>query len=361
MERVTNIAQTIEMAAEQAKYDDCAKRLLSYEAIIAWILKECTREFSKYSVKFIMANCLRDKPEISVRAVHQDQPDKKERLDGDSMVDKANSESTSINEGTVYYDIRLRAYLPNVDEPIIIYINLEIQLDDKPGYPIIKRALYYCARMLSEQYGTEFTKEHYERLRKVYSIWICPTPAQKRQNTILRYHMAGERVFGNVEVDAENSDLLEAVIINLGEAEKQTDNDILNLLNALFSDTMPPEEKKKVLSEDFNIAMTEKLESEVQGMCNISEGLVRKGEVIGEKRGVIIGRKEGEVIGEKRGKIIGREEGEVIGRKEGKIDERTETIKNMISKGKTPEEISDWCGYDLDFVKEVAEGKLQTV
>jgi hypothetical protein len=49
------------------------------------------------------------------------------------------------------------------------------------------------------------------------------------------------------------------------------------------------------------------------------------------------------------------------GRKEGEINSRIETIKNMISKGKTPEEISDWCGYDLDFVKKVAEGKLQTV
>jgi hypothetical protein len=53
--------------------------------------------------------------------------------------------------------------------------------------------------------------------------------------------------------------------------------------------------------------------------------------------------------------------GVIIGLKEGRINVRIETIKNMISKGKTLEEISDWCGYDLDFVKEVAEGKLQTV
>jgi predicted transposase YdaD len=77
--------------------------------------------------------------------------------------------------------------------------------------------------------------------------------------------------------------------------------------------------------------------------------LVRKGEVIGEKRGKVIGRKEGEVIGEKRGEMIGR------------INSRIETIKNMISKGKTSEEISDWCGYDLDFVREVVEGKLPNI
>ena len=39
-----------------------------------------------------------------------------------------------------------------------------------PGYPIIKRALYYCSRMISFQYGSEFTEAHYEKIRKVYSI-----------------------------------------------------------------------------------------------------------------------------------------------------------------------------------------------
>jgi hypothetical protein len=39
----------------------------------------------------------------------------------------------------------------------------------------------------------------------------------------------------------------------------------------------------------------------------------------------------------------------------------TKTVKNMLSKGKTPEEIADLCGYDLDFVNEVAESLTQTV
>ena len=36
--------------------------------------------------------------------------------------------------------------------------------------------------MISEQYGTIFTNEHYEEIQKVYSIWICPDPAKKRKN-----------------------------------------------------------------------------------------------------------------------------------------------------------------------------------
>jgi hypothetical protein len=37
----------------------------------------------------------------------------------------------------------------------------------------------------------------------------------------------------------------------------------------------------------------------------------------------------------------------------------TKTVKNMLSKGKTPEEIADLCGYDLNFVNEVAESLTQ--
>ena len=33
-----------------------------------------------------------------------------------------------------------------------------------------------------------FVDEHYEKVEKVYSIWICPDPAKKRKNGIFKYH-----------------------------------------------------------------------------------------------------------------------------------------------------------------------------
>jgi hypothetical protein len=84
--RQTDIAQTIDLALDKAKYDECAKKLLSYKSIIAWILKSCTKEFSQYSIAFIMDHCLKGKAEISQRAVHQDQPDREERLDRDFKI-----------------------------------------------------------------------------------------------------------------------------------------------------------------------------------------------------------------------------------------------------------------------------------
>ena len=53
--------------------------------------------------------------------------------------------------------------------------------DFYPGYPIVKRNLYYCCRLVSSQYGTDFTNSHYEKIKKVYSIFICMNPPNYRR------------------------------------------------------------------------------------------------------------------------------------------------------------------------------------
>ena len=277
MIRQTGLAQAIDIAGNRAKYDECAKKLLSYKAIIAWILKSCTKEFSQYEVQYICDNCLKEEVEVSTHAVHQDELGKDKKLGGDERIDGMNTESNSIQEHTIYYDIRLPAFLPKSNERVRLILNLEIQLDDTPGYPIVKRGFYYCGRMISEQYGTVFVDEHYEKVEKVYSIWICPDPAKKRKNGIFKYHTIEDIIYGEPYTKEENYDLMEVVILNLGDADKSSDLAILDLLNVLFSTTTTPEEKKRRLHNEFEIAMTAEFESEVQEMCNLSEALVEQG------------------------------------------------------------------------------------
>jgi predicted transposase YdaD len=52
-----------------------------------------------------------------------------------------------------------------------------------------------------------------------------------------------------------------------------------------------------------------------------------------------------------------REEGRV----EGRAEERKQMISQMLRAGKTPEEITDFCGYDLTEVQAVADSMLTTV
>lgn len=293
MERQTDLAEAIDVVADKAQYDRCVKKLLAFKAIDAWILKTCVKEFYPYSVEYITEHCLSGEVEISEHAVHQDQLNRSKKVNGDEQVTKMNSESSSVNEGTVYYDVRFTAIAPTNGEIIKLIINLEIQTNDKPGYELVTRGIYYCARMISEQHDSVFIGEHYEKIQKVYSIWICPSTPECRKNQMTRYHMTKDQVIGNTYVKEEAYDLMEIIILSLGEPENDADCSILNLLNTLFSPSVLLDEKKSVLSEKYNIAMTAELESEVHRMCNLSTAIENQG----IKKGLEEGRAEGRVEG----------------------------------------------------------------
>lgn len=53
---------------------------------------------------------------------------------------------------------------------------------------------------------------------------------------------------------------------------------------SLFHSTRAVTEKKKILEEEFGVAMNEKLEREVFVMCNLSQGVKAEGISIGEMR-----------------------------------------------------------------------------
>lgn len=79
---------------------------------------------------------------------------------------------------------------------------------------------------------------------------------------------------------------MEVVIVNLGDADKESDLETLDLLNTLFSLSISPETKKARLQDAFGIAMTEEFESEVQDMCNLGKALVEQGIEQGVEQGV---------------------------------------------------------------------------
>ncbi len=72
-----------------------------------------------------------------------------------------------------------------------------------------------------------------------------------------------------------------------------------------------PEEKKKVLSEKYNIAMTTEIETEIQNMCNLSTVIERKGivagRVEGRSEGFDIGRFETTTMYYRKGRITAEE------------------------------------------------------
>ncbi len=295
MEVETQLAKLIQVTNEKAKYDTQVKKLLANEAILAWILKTCTEEFASYSPNEII-KCIEGKPEISEKAVHSDELDAEEAAkltSSDKSVEGSNTEDASIKEHTIYYDVRVNASAPGNGQPIQLIINVEAQLDTAPGYPIEKRAIYYCCRLISAQYGTVFNHSEYGKIRKVYSIWFCPNSAKKRENTIKKISLEESSMYGELESRKSDTDLLQAIIVNLGDPDQPVDSRILRLMNVLLSNKKDVQTKQKVMQDEFHIAMTMELKSEVSELCNLSQGIYNEGLDKGIEGAVALLRKAG--------------------------------------------------------------------
>ena len=287
MERMikSEIAKSIETTNQEAQYDSCVKKLLSEKIILAWILKECVEEFKPFSIKQILKESFEDEPQISTVAVDQDELDYEEESadnnfeeEGSPWIEGMNSEDNSIREGKVYYDIRFSARVPGTKEPVRLIINLEAQKSSKTPYPIIKRAIYYVSRMISSQKNRIFMKSHYEKVRKVCSIWIQMNVDEDMANTITEYSIAEKNIVGSVKEKKTDYDLLSVVMLRLGNADQAKNEPILRLLDVLLSREKQPEEKKEILERDFDIPMTVEMKEEVQVMCNLGEGIYEQAE-----------------------------------------------------------------------------------
>ena len=288
MEMQTSLANAVDSSDKKEKYDANAKLLLSHKEILAWILKGCALEFKDFSIEFIRDYCIEGIPEISIKAVHQNE---KDISTGTSRIIGDNTEDINLSEGKITYDIRFTAIVPKTNETIQLFINVEAQVDTTPGYPIIKRAIYYCSRMISAQHGTVFENEEYGKIRKVYSIWVCPDPPKKKQNSITKYHMGPELIEGNVVDKEQDYDLLDVVIISVGK-EAESENKLLQLLNTLFTSGKTSSQTKKILETEFGIQITVELGEEVERMCNLSDAIWNEGKAEGKAEGRIVGNIE---------------------------------------------------------------------
>ena len=158
MEIENTLAKNITAAGEKAAYDAACKRLLANKIILALIMKISIEEYKTHSIHAIAEKYLAGVPQIAEETA---KPSEETRNRGEQIQGVKNEDST-IQEGTITYDIRFLAIVPGTGETIRLMVNVEAQNDFYPGYPIIKRALYYCSRMISSQYGSEFTETQYE-------------------------------------------------------------------------------------------------------------------------------------------------------------------------------------------------------
>ena len=116
--------------------------------------------------------------EISCHPV-EDLPDK---------LNEKNVESKSVNEGTIYYDVLFDIGLPGGKANRVI-VDIEAQNKYNPGYHMLNRGSFYCGRMVSAQKESVFHNSDYDKLQKVYSIWLCIDPGEEVRGVCNTYSM----------------------------------------------------------------------------------------------------------------------------------------------------------------------------
>ena len=250
-------------------YDAACRDVLSEQGIAAHIMKTCVEEFKDVPIKEII-RYIQGKPEVGVVLVNPQ--GEVTRIEG------LQNESKSETESTVTFDARFTVLAPGTGEVIKLIINLEAQNDYHPGYPLLKRGVYYCARLISSQYGTVFVKSDYGKIQKVYSIWVCVNPTQKTEYSITSYHMKEKNIVGSVEAERQHYDLLNVVMICLGKKKYTELTGLLRLLNMMMVDNyLTKQQKRQILTDEFDVEITPELEKGVTKMCNLSEGIEKNG------------------------------------------------------------------------------------
>ncbi len=244
----TSLANAIDTVGDDAIYDDACKRLLSYKDVLARILKECVSEYKGYDIETIK-NCIGKNISVSKEAVHQFE-----------RVVNENTEDGTVTEGLVKFDIKFTAITPD-KEPIQLIINVENQNDYSPGYPLVKRCIYYACRLISAEHETVFKNDDYDKIVKVYTIWICTSNFEKEEPRITEFVLDKKELLGkSYPIKKKDYDLLDIIIIRLCKNPNDYDSDIIRFLTYLLSHKFSVAERKRVLSQDYNIKMHEVLE-----------------------------------------------------------------------------------------------------
>ena len=331
-ERNNHLGKALDAAAMRAEYDEHVKRLLADKQILAWIMKNTVEEFEDMTIQDIIP-CI-EPPEIGTVSV--------DPYNGE-IIGQPN-ESNIPYEGKMYYDIRFNAKAPERrSTEIHLMFDIEAQKDPNPGYDLVTRSIVYCSRMISEQYSRVFTGKDYDKVQKVYSIWVVMNCGRDSANTISAYKLQHVPLHGEYKDDSRY-DLVNSVFIRLpkdGAADKAINKPeaIHKMLSTLFTDELPPGDKKRILKEEYDINTTIPMEGEMQSMCNLSEAIYERGIERGMAQGMAQGLEQGIAQGIEQGMAQGMEQGREqysrqmakLGQfllKEGRMDELSAILNN---------------------------------
>lgn len=309
MKTQTHLKNTIDaIDSDKAKYDKNIKELLADIQVLSRILKYTVEEVKDLTIEEII-ECIDDQSiEVGTALVDPG-------LTNTGRIENVQTENSVPNEGYISFDIRFSIHYKK--KTIKIIINIEAQKSTDPvklGYHLENRIIFYLSRLISSQKQREFFHSEYDKIKKVYSIWIC-MDASNDEDSVNKISLKEETLFGKPSAFSQ-LDKMCGIVIWIREQNdvEESKNQLIAMLEDLLKDEAI-EKKKKNLEKKYNMKMTLDLERRIDDMCNLSD--------VVEERGI-----------EK-------------GIEKGTEKERTRVIQKMIGKGYTKEDI-----LDLDYTED---------
>ena len=247
MKRNTIFYEALELAGMKAQYDGHVKKLLSFRQVISQIL---VRTLTEYEGRTPLEAARWIEPETFPRSGKRT---KRPEREASLLVGKS-------------------------------------EVSDSPG-----EGIFYAAKMLTEQYGRCFSKSNYQKLRKVYSIWVCMNVPNYIGNALVEYKISRNDGIGSGPEKQKNYDKLSVILICLNTKKGLGEPGSLHhFLNVLLSPSMDAAEKIKILSRVYGIKMEKGFRKELEDMWNLGEAIEEKALRKGRKEG----RKEGSRMGD---------------------------------------------------------------
>lgn len=266
-------------------YDAAAKQLLACRPILAFVLKNTIAELANCTVEEIGNELIDEEVNTSAVPVHA-------RGLRSPLVWGLRNEDSSLDEGSIFYDILLRVRLPGGDGSMGIIVNLEPQ-SYETDYPVLKRAMYYCARLLSAQRGRGGAGLDYGALEKVYSVWLFTGPHAPEEGGVASYAFQERTICGGLTHPRSEYDLSEVVFVRLPRAGGY--NGFLEKLATLFSLETGRDEKLRALEGELTWGF-EEAEELVGRLVSMGEYAleygIEKGMAQGMAQGIAQGRRE---------------------------------------------------------------------
>ena len=298
MEVQTHLGNTLESMEElQARYDKNVKELLSDIQVLARIVKYTVKEVENYSIDEIMGFIDADSIKVGTVPVPPG-------LTNRGKVESSGTEDSVLNEGYIIYDIR---FILVVEAKVLeIIVNVEAQKSSefkKLKYHLENRIVYYLARLISSQKGIDFNKSEYDKIKKVYSIWIC-MDAEDDGDSISRIFLKSDTMFGK-GCDFPYLDKMCGMVIRIRKRYNVAESK--NSLIAMLEDVLSNEDsriKKRKLEQKYDMKMTVELEGRIDSMCNLSEVVVENAREDGMEKGIEKGKRSTAVNLKKMGMKI---------------------------------------------------------